>query len=81
MDSELAADAAIYGKGVEMYYADEKAMPRIRQADARNAFVVYDNNVEHRPVFGVLLSEREEPAFSADRAANRGDDGGMDRSL
>ncbi len=25
VDSELAADAAIYGKGVEMYYADEKA--------------------------------------------------------
>ena len=63
VDSELAADAAIYGKGVEMYYADEKAMPRICQADARNAFVVYDNTVEHRPVFGVLLSERRNRHF------------------
>ena len=58
VDSELAADAALYGKGVEMYYADENAMPRLCQADARNAFVVYDNTVEHRPVFGVMLTER-----------------------
>ena len=63
MDSELAADAALYGKGVEMYYADENAMPRLCQADARNAFVVYDNTVEHRPVFGVMLTERRNRHF------------------
>ena len=63
VDSELAADAALYGKGVEMYYADENAMPRLCQADARNAFVVYDNTVEHRPVFGVMLTERRNRHF------------------
>ncbi|MEG2315177.1 MAG: phage portal protein [Clostridia bacterium] len=58
VDSELATDAAIYGRGVEVYYADEQARPRLCQADARNAFVVYDDTVEHRPVFGVLLADK-----------------------
>ncbi len=57
VDSELAADAAIYGLGVELYYSDENAMPRFSEVDARNAFVVYDSSVEHRPLFGVLISD------------------------
>ena len=58
VDCELAADAAIYGRAVEVYYADGEAMPRLCQADPRNAFVVYDTTVEHAPMFGVLLSDR-----------------------
>ncbi|MBP3541495.1 MAG: phage portal protein [Clostridia bacterium] len=58
VDSELAADAAIYGKAVELYYADENAVPRLCQASAENAFVVYDNTVEHAPLFGVMLTDR-----------------------
>ncbi len=58
VDCELAVDAAIYGRAVEVYYADGDAMPRICQADPRNAFVVYDSTVEHAPLFGVLLSDR-----------------------
>ena len=58
VDCELAADAAIYGRAVEVYYADGEAMPRLSQADPRNAFVVYDTTVEHAPLFGVLLSDR-----------------------
>lgn len=58
VDCELATDAAIYGRGVEIYYADESAMPRLCQADARNAFVVYDNTIEHEPVYGVLIADK-----------------------
>ena len=58
VDCELATDAAIYGKAVEVYYADGDAMPRLCQADPRNAFVVYDTTVEHAPLFGVLLSDK-----------------------
>jgi SPP1 family phage portal protein len=58
VDCELASDAAIYGRAVEVYYADGEAMPRLSQADPRNAFVVYDTTVEHAPLFGVLLSDR-----------------------
>jgi len=63
VDCELAADAAIYGKGVEVYYADGDAMPRLCQADARNAFVVYDTTVEHAPLFGVLISDKLNARF------------------
>jgi len=58
VDCELATDAAIYGRAVEVYYADSEAMPRLCQADPRSAFVVYDTTVEHAPMFGVLLSDR-----------------------
>ncbi|MDD3336779.1 MAG: phage portal protein [Eubacteriales bacterium] len=58
VDSELAVDAAVYGRGVELYYADDHAAPRLCQADARNAFVVYDNTIEHEPVYGVLITDK-----------------------
>ncbi len=63
VDCELATDAAIYGRGVEVYYADENAMPRLCQADPCSAFVVYDTTVEHAPLFGVLLSDRLDERF------------------
>lgn len=53
VDAELAVDAAIYGKGVELCYADEQAQPRTAQIDPRRSFVVYDDTVAHQPLFGV----------------------------
>ena len=53
VDAELAVDAATYGKGVEVYYADEQSRPRIAQMDACSSFVVYDDTVEHNPLLGV----------------------------
>ena len=72
VDSELAADAALYGKGVEMYYADENAMPRLCRVR------------QHRGAQAGLRRDADgtaEPAFSADGPANRSDDGGMERPL
>jgi SPP1 family phage portal protein len=63
IDAELAVDAAVYGKAVELCYADDQAKPRVAQADPRHAFVVYDDTVEHKP----LLARQGAPA--ADRAA------------
>ena len=57
VDAELAADAAVYGKGMEIYYADPMARPRMAQIDPRNAFVVYDDTVEHLPILGITISE------------------------
>lgn len=53
IDSELANDASIYGKGVCVCYANELAEPRAATLDPRQAFVVYDDTVEHKPLFGV----------------------------
>ncbi len=57
LDAELAVDAAVYGKAVELCYADEQAKPRVAQADPRHAFVVYDDTVEHRPLLGIEVSD------------------------
>ncbi len=57
VDAELAVDAAVYGKAVELCYADQLAKPRVAQADPRQAFVVYDDTVEHRPLLGVTVSD------------------------
>lgn len=57
VDSELSVDAAVYGKGVELCYADENAEPRMAAVDPRSCFVVYDDTVEHRPLLGLMLRE------------------------
>jgi len=57
IDAELAVDAAVYGKAVELCYADLQAKPRVAQADPRYAFVVYDDTVEHRPLLGIAAGD------------------------
>ena len=56
VDAELARDASIFGKGVELIYADEQARARTAALDPRRAFVVYDDTVACKPLFGVLLT-------------------------
>ncbi len=56
VDAELAVDAAVYGKAVEICYADGEAQPRIAQVSPLEAFVVYDDTVEHKPLFGVCCA-------------------------
>jgi len=53
VDSELAKDASLYGKAVELIYADENSQARTSALDPRNAFVVYDNTVENKAMLGV----------------------------
>lgn len=56
VDAELARRASIYGRAVELMFADEAARPRSAALDPRDAFVVYDDSVENRPLLGVYLS-------------------------
>ena len=58
VDAELAADASIYGRGVCICYADEAGRPRAATLSPKEAFVVYDDTVEHRPLFGVHWFDR-----------------------
>lgn len=55
VDVELARAASLYGRGVELLFADAEAKPRTAALDPRTAFVVYDDTVENRPMFGVRL--------------------------
>lgn len=54
-DSDLALDIAIYGRGYELIYmsSDEKPLPKLARISPLCAFVVYDDTVEQKPVFGV----------------------------
>lgn len=53
VDMELARQAALYGKGVEVIYADARARPRSAALDPRCAFVVYADDASCDPLFGV----------------------------
>lgn len=53
VDNEIALHAAIFGRAVELCYSDDKASPRVAALDPTNAFVVYDDTVQHKPIFGV----------------------------
>ena len=58
VDAELASDASIYGRGVCICYADEGGRPRCATLSPKEAFVIYDDTVEHRPLFGVHWLEQ-----------------------
>lgn len=53
VDSELARQASLYGKGVEVIYSDAQARPRSAALDPRCAFVVYGDDVGATPLFGM----------------------------
>lgn len=54
-DADLAKDASVFGTAFELVYlsGDKRPYPKLAVIDPRNAFVVYDDTVEHAPVFGV----------------------------
>ena len=57
VDAELARNAAIFGKGVEIILADEDSQPRTASMWPGNAFVVYDDTVNNKPIFGMYAVE------------------------
>lgn len=57
VDAELAVDASVYGRAVELCYADGESRPRVAQVSPLDCFVVYDDTVEHKPLFGVARRE------------------------
>lgn len=58
VDAELARMASIYGRGVEILYADENACPKTAAVSPENAFVVYDTGISAKPLFGIRFAEK-----------------------
>ena len=52
-DIDLAHDGAIFGRCYEMIYVNEDVQIRLAKLSPLNAFVVYDDTVEQKPVFAV----------------------------
>jgi len=53
VDANLARDASIYGRAVELVYADGAARPCSAVLDPRDAFVVYGDDVAGGPMLGI----------------------------
>ena len=56
VDIENARNAAIYGKGVEYICPGEDGAPVAYALSPESAFVVYEDDVRHKPLFGVCLT-------------------------
>lgn len=54
-DIDLALDVSVFGRGNEMPYMSQDTPLKIKLArlSPKNSFVVYDDTVEQKPVFGV----------------------------
>lgn len=56
LDYELIKDACIFGHGAELIYQDEQGDTKVAQVSPMNAFVVYSNDIEKQPIFGVYYN-------------------------
>lgn len=53
IDAELVKQCCIYGRAYELVYADEDSKPKSVQISPMQAFVVYNDDCTHVPLFGV----------------------------
>ena len=61
-DQELSLTLSIFGKGYEYdYVAEGLTEMRAKPIDPRNAFVVYDQSIEHTKLFGIYYYEKVDP--------------------
>ena len=61
-DAELGKDLSIFGAGPELCYmtSDDVPVPRVANIDPRQMFLVVDDTVERRKLFGVHYYERRD---------------------
>ncbi|MEK5038985.1 phage portal protein [Sporosarcina sp. FSL K6-3457] len=61
-DSELAKDLSVFGRGLELYFmsGDEEPIPKVSVIDPRQIFLVVDDTVEYKPMFGVHYYEKRD---------------------
>lgn len=59
-DSEIGKDLSIFGVGRELYYlsSDDEPIPKVTCIDPRQIFLVVDDTVEYKSMFGVHYYER-----------------------
>ncbi|MEG0450452.1 MAG: phage portal protein [Lysinibacillus sp.] len=61
-DSELAKDLSVFGQGLELYFmsSDEEPIPKVSVIDPRQIFLVVDDTVEYKSMFGVHYYEKRD---------------------
>lgn len=66
VDNELAQDMSIYGRAYEIISMDADARARSYCVSPQNALMVYDDTLEHQPLFGVYYYPRIDQEGHAD---------------
>ncbi len=62
LNMSLAIAQSVYGLGISLcFYTQEMHMAPL---DPKNAFIVFDDTAERRPMYGVLLSHRETRVYT-----------------
>ncbi|MDK9677278.1 phage portal protein [Weissella cibaria] len=56
--AELAKQVDIFGRSYLLMYQNEEKQTRVAPVEPRNAFVVYANTIDTKPVFGVYYTTR-----------------------
>lgn len=69
LDKKLAKDCSIFGRAFEMIYSNEDSEPKSAKINVRNAFLIRDDSVEHKKLFGVVY----EPVFNKKGEENKGE--------
>jgi SPP1 family phage portal protein len=61
-DAELAKDLSIFGHGIELYFmsSDDVPIPKVTVIDPRKIFLVVDDTVEYKSLFGVHYYEKKD---------------------
>ncbi|MFF2449358.1 phage portal protein [Neobacillus sp. NPDC058068] len=61
-DAELAKDLSIFGRGLELYFmtSDDVPIPKATVIDPRQIFLVVDDTVEYKSMFGVHYYEKKD---------------------
>ena len=61
-DSELSKDLSVFGRGLELYFmsSDEVPIPKVTVIDPRQIFLVVDDTVEYKSLFGVHYYEKRD---------------------
>lgn len=61
-DSELSKDLSIFGIGLELYFMsnDDVPIPKATVIDPRQVFLVVDDTVEYKSIFGVHYYEKRD---------------------
>lgn len=54
--TEVSKWSSVYGRAYLYLYTDAKAYPHITFLDPLNTFIVYDNTIQNKPLFGVTYS-------------------------
>lgn len=59
VDSLLGKQSSICGSAIEMIYCNEESRPRSSVIPASQGFIVYDDTVEHKKLFGVQYYQKQ----------------------